>query len=199
MFLHDQIQLCTLEKYHKSDTVSISVHRIRKSSVFKAHQRGFPKPHLRSIFTVNLINFKCQDLSFAQFPFKVLGTTLAICLRGHYASAKYTNVRYFNYNLLMLPSISSPISPSSPFLSHRVVMERPWDILGSSQGQAAQRVLLVWVSGGYIDVVCSYICVKLNYCQRKEFSDYQGQGSRGMGTGGEEKHLCGNRQEIYTI
>ena len=52
-------------------------------------------------------------------PSKPLGTILVVCIHGHYISVKYTNVIYFSYNALILPSLSASLSPSSPFILHR--------------------------------------------------------------------------------
>ena len=60
-------------------------------------------------------------------PSKVLGTILVVCVHGHYISVKYTYVIYFSHNPLILPSLSASLSPSSPFILHRMVMERPYD------------------------------------------------------------------------
>lgn len=69
------------------------------------------------------MKYKCQDLSLVcAFPSEVMETILVTCLHGHYVSVKYTNVRHFNYRLLMLLSLSTIISSSSS-----LVIEWPWD------------------------------------------------------------------------
>ena len=122
--------------HHKSDTVTIRLHHFKNCSVFEAHQKVFPRVHLRTRFSINLIEINAKT-SCLHSP----GNYLAIFLHCHCVSVKQMNVKYLNYNLLMLLYHSTPISPSLPFASHRVAVEGQWEFQDPTKSKLDRRFL----------------------------------------------------------
>lgn len=86
------------------------------------------------------------------------------------------NVKYLNYNLLML---LAPFYSNFPFInliSHRVVVEVQWDFYDPAEGKLDRGFSEVVFFGGYIYVVCRYLCVVFSYfyssSSRNGFQDY---------------------------